>query len=426
MAELAAQTGSPILSIAIPTRERCLYLRGAVITALACADSDVEVVVSDNASADDTQQVMRAFSDSRLVYVNTGSRVPMRENFELALSRSRGRYLLFMGDDDGVLPQGIARLLKILRSAKPDAVNWQSLYYEWPKDSALARGGQLLIKPRDMRGGARETDAHAMLADFGACRVKGYRDGANIYHGCVAREVVEHVKARTGEYFFAPWPDVCSSIANLFEASKVMTLGSPCSIGGVSPASTGASMRVQEQIAAGARNPLAAFAQENASRNSETVLDSRLRSLRAITYFTMRDAINRLGASDRMAIDVEKWRSTIEAETAALAEPARSEQADMTDAMFKAFGERTLDRRWPKTQSAKRPKSREPLAGHRLLPNRLSIASDPGFCDDVAAAARLADEIIGEVPETERRQGIGLATAWAGALYRAARAIARH
>jgi len=45
------------LSIVIPTCERVKYLEQAVKTALAIKDSDIEIIVSDNASKDDTHKL---------------------------------------------------------------------------------------------------------------------------------------------------------------------------------------------------------------------------------------------------------------------------------------------------------------------------------------------------------------------------------
>ena len=42
------------ISIVIPTRERALYLRQSLATALAIDDPDVEIIVTDNESTDDT------------------------------------------------------------------------------------------------------------------------------------------------------------------------------------------------------------------------------------------------------------------------------------------------------------------------------------------------------------------------------------
>ena len=88
-----------LISIVIPSRDRAKYLKYSLQTALAISDQNLEILVSDNASEDNTKELVKSFSDSRLRYINTGARISMRANFELALKASRGDYVIFFGDD---------------------------------------------------------------------------------------------------------------------------------------------------------------------------------------------------------------------------------------------------------------------------------------------------------------------------------------
>ncbi|MEJ6708905.1 MAG: glycosyltransferase [Amylibacter sp.] len=45
------------ISIIIPTRDRAFYLRQSLATATAIVDPNIEILVSENASVDDTEQV---------------------------------------------------------------------------------------------------------------------------------------------------------------------------------------------------------------------------------------------------------------------------------------------------------------------------------------------------------------------------------
>ena len=61
----------PRITVIIPTRERCETL-GASIRACVEQDYDnLEIIVSDNASQDDTESVVHSFRDSRLRYIKT-------------------------------------------------------------------------------------------------------------------------------------------------------------------------------------------------------------------------------------------------------------------------------------------------------------------------------------------------------------------
>ena len=92
------------ISIIIPTRERAEFLRYSVRTALEIQDKNFEIIVCNNASRDNTEAVVKSLSDPRVHYVYTGSRISMRENFNFALKHSTGEYVIFLGDDDGIVP----------------------------------------------------------------------------------------------------------------------------------------------------------------------------------------------------------------------------------------------------------------------------------------------------------------------------------
>jgi glycosyltransferase involved in cell wall biosynthesis len=93
---------SPLkISIVIPTRNGAPYLRYCIETCLASDDQNLEVIVSDNCSSDNTREVVASFSDNRLHYYNTGASLSMRQNYEFVLPKATGDYIVYIGDDDG-------------------------------------------------------------------------------------------------------------------------------------------------------------------------------------------------------------------------------------------------------------------------------------------------------------------------------------
>ena len=144
------------ISLVIPTRERAEFLADCLDTALRVNDPDFEIVVSDNCSQDDTAAVVAARSDPRLHYVRTSERCSMRANFENGLQAAKGDYIIFIGDDDGVLPNGIAYLRELIDRYRPEAVSWRWPVYYWPNDSSERANGLIRIgkstpyrKPRE-------------------------------------------------------------------------------------------------------------------------------------------------------------------------------------------------------------------------------------------------------------------------------------
>lgn len=101
----------PFLSILIPTRNRVKYLYFAIQSALNIKSLNIEIIVSENYSEDDSLKVCKGFSDSRLRVVQPPKPLPMHENWEFLLNLARGKWVTFIGDDDAVMQHCVDHLL---------------------------------------------------------------------------------------------------------------------------------------------------------------------------------------------------------------------------------------------------------------------------------------------------------------------------
>lgn len=102
-----ADYARPLVSVVIPTYQRAHYLGGAIDSALQQADADVEVIVVDDGSTDETADVARSYGD-RIVFVQQANR---REGAarNAGVSRARGSLVAFLDSDDLWLPGKLAR-----------------------------------------------------------------------------------------------------------------------------------------------------------------------------------------------------------------------------------------------------------------------------------------------------------------------------
>jgi abequosyltransferase len=106
----------PTLSLCIPTLNRAAFIGQTLRSILDQATQAIEVVVCDNASTDDTEQVVRSYATNfnNIRYVRQPHSVGMDENFDFAVESARGEYCWLMPDDDLLRPGAIARVLAIL------------------------------------------------------------------------------------------------------------------------------------------------------------------------------------------------------------------------------------------------------------------------------------------------------------------------
>ncbi len=96
------------VSIIIPTFNRPALVPQAIRSALAQTHPRLEVVVVDNGSTDNTQEILRSFTDPRLhchrLPVNGGTFAAWEAGLQLA----RGAFIVFLADDDQLRPEFVA------------------------------------------------------------------------------------------------------------------------------------------------------------------------------------------------------------------------------------------------------------------------------------------------------------------------------
>jgi glycosyltransferase involved in cell wall biosynthesis len=107
------------VSIGIPTINRSSLALRAIRSALYQTYSDVEVIVSDDASTDDTVARVQEIRDPRLVLVQQKERLGLVGNFDFCLRHASGEFFLLLGDDDVLLPAAIERLVEPFLLGKP-------------------------------------------------------------------------------------------------------------------------------------------------------------------------------------------------------------------------------------------------------------------------------------------------------------------
>ncbi len=98
-----------LVSIYMPTRNRDALLRRAVESVLSQTYRNVELIVVDDASTDETGRYLeeRARTDSRLLHVSNAQVRGAPASRNLAIRRSRGMFVTGLDDDDEFLPERI-------------------------------------------------------------------------------------------------------------------------------------------------------------------------------------------------------------------------------------------------------------------------------------------------------------------------------
>jgi hypothetical protein len=225
------------LTVIIPTRERGEVLHYAMKSVLAQDFDGLELLVSDNASTDDTRDIVHAFCDPRVRYVNTGRRLSMSHNWEFALSQITGGWVMVIGDDDGLVPGALDRVRRMASDTGVKAMISTFVTFIWP-NPANQHSGRLLVP---LRRGLEVRETRPWMKRV----VEGrgwYSDLPMLYVGGAADfELIRRIRDRRGTFFQSAYPDIFSSMALSSVTDRYVFSHEPLGIAGHSRHSNGAS-----------------------------------------------------------------------------------------------------------------------------------------------------------------------------------------
>lgn len=200
---------TPLVSIGIPTFNRSEQLKRSIESALQQDYPNIEVIVSDNASPDSTQQLCQRYSETDHRFRAMIQEAPIKptENFLAVLSESKGKYFMWLGDDDWLDPNYVSVCLEAMtRSNDIVIASGQPLYY---RGEHFARYGKCL-QLTHRTWWRRVLKYYSEVTDNG------------IFYGLMERRVLEKVQFKNE--MASDW----HLIANLLVHGKCITLPQTC------------------------------------------------------------------------------------------------------------------------------------------------------------------------------------------------------
>jgi glycosyltransferase involved in cell wall biosynthesis len=101
------------VTIGLPTYNRAnRFLVPALECALAQDWDNLEIIVSDNCSTDNTSEIMSSYADSRLRYVRQEENIGANNNFNFCVQEAQGAYFLLFPDDDVIDPDFVSSCME--------------------------------------------------------------------------------------------------------------------------------------------------------------------------------------------------------------------------------------------------------------------------------------------------------------------------
>ena len=168
---------TPAVSVIIPTYNRSWGLRRAVGSVLAQTFLDFELIITDDASVDDTPEVVRSFADPRVRYYRQSHNVGVSRNWGTGVELAHGEFVALLMDDDRYEPKFLARRVAALRAHPGSSFAFSSGYRVVDRTGVIVKNHLPRWKPGLISG--KELVAAALARD---CFI-----GATLYRASILR-----------------------------------------------------------------------------------------------------------------------------------------------------------------------------------------------------------------------------------------------
>jgi len=114
--ESAKSRSQPLVTVAIPTFRGARFIRAAIDSVLNQSFSDFELIVVDDNSPDETQEILAEYTDPRVFYVRNNVNLGPQGNWNKCLELGRGVYFKLLPHDDVLQPNCLKDQVAVLQA----------------------------------------------------------------------------------------------------------------------------------------------------------------------------------------------------------------------------------------------------------------------------------------------------------------------
>lgn len=119
----------PMFSVCIPTYNRAYILPKVVQSVLSQTYKDLELFISDDASTDNTEDVVKGFGDARIRYHRNQKNLGVLDNWNFIIKNAAGEYVFKLDDDDYIAPAFLERVAAIFEKHPNVGSVYTGFYY---------------------------------------------------------------------------------------------------------------------------------------------------------------------------------------------------------------------------------------------------------------------------------------------------------
>jgi len=128
--EKSGKSFNPLVSIVIPVYNGANYVREAIDSALAQTYKNIEIIIVNDGSTDNTEEIVKSYKDRRIRYFkkeNGGVATALN----LGIKKMKGEYFSWLSHDDVYYPDKIEKQIAALRKLNKNKRDKTILYSNW-------------------------------------------------------------------------------------------------------------------------------------------------------------------------------------------------------------------------------------------------------------------------------------------------------
>ena len=206
----------PLLSLVIPTKNRYETLIPLIESMLEINSNELEIVVQDNSS--DNSLFCSHFDleirDKKILYNYTNETLSAIENCDKAVKLATGKFICFIGDDDGVSKKIIACCEWMNRDGI-ESVIFERAIYTWPNVEHFFKinntmNGKLII-PK-FKGTVVKIDVQKEIIKVAKSGAQRMFNSPRLYHGIIQKDCLDKMYKDLLTYFPGSVPDMSNLV----------------------------------------------------------------------------------------------------------------------------------------------------------------------------------------------------------------------
>lgn len=113
---------SPLVSVCIPVYNGALFIGRTIESVLGQSYQNIELIILDNASTDQTQEIVAAYQDERIRYIRNSENIGLQRNWNKALVEAKGDYIKLLPADDLIYSDCVERQVDAYLSRAEDNI----------------------------------------------------------------------------------------------------------------------------------------------------------------------------------------------------------------------------------------------------------------------------------------------------------------